>query len=119
MHLDVSFRNIGPRDEVRKRSEALFKKLERFLDPAAQGQVTIAIEHGLAVVETVVHSRGTTYKAQEEDTDLRTALDRVFHNVENQLRRAKEKRGNHKGQAESTDGFAPEITTEESGPPVG
>jgi len=109
MHLEVSFRNLNPREEVRRRAEALFKKLERFLDPAAQAQMTVSIEHGLAVIETVLTTRGTTYKVQEEDPDLRTAIDRAFHNIEHQLRRAKEKRTDHKGAPHTdADGFGPE-----------
>ena len=98
MNLEVTFRNLNPREEVRKRAEALFEKLERFLDAAADGQMTVGVEHGAAIVEVVVTSRGVTYKAQEEDPDLRTALDRAMHGLENQLRRAKEKRTSHRSQ---------------------
>jgi len=97
MHLEVTFRNLNPREEVRTRAQALYTKLEKFLDSAAQGQMVVAVEHGAAVIETVVTSRGVTFKAVEEDPDLRTALDRAMHNLENQLRRAKEKRTHHKG----------------------
>lgn len=92
MHLEVSFRNVRPRDEIRRRSQALFRKLERFLDPAAEGQLVVAVEHGVAVIEGVVGTRGMTFKASEEDEDLRAALDKTFHNLERQLRRAKERR---------------------------
>jgi len=101
MHLEVTFRNLNPREEVRKRAEALYDKLERFLDAAAEGQMTVGVEHGAAIIEVVVTSRGVTYKSQEEDPDLRTALDRAMHGLENQLRRAKEKRTNHRGQADA------------------
>lgn len=101
MHLEVTFRNLNPREEVRKRAEALYEKLERFLDAAAEGQMTVGVEHGAAIIEVVVTSRGVTYKSQEEDPDLRTALDRAMHGLESQLRRAKEKRTNHRGQADA------------------
>ena len=107
MHLEVTFRNLNPREEVRRRAQALFDKLDRFLDPAAQAQMVVNVEHNLAVVEIVVTSRGTTYKSVEEDADLRTSLDRVMHAMEQQLRRAKEHRtaGRRDG-AEQVDGFA-------------
>ena len=53
------------------------------------------MEHKTAQAELVLKARGHTYKAEEEHDDLRTALDRVFHRVEVQLRRAKERRVDH------------------------
>ena len=100
MHLEVSFRNLNPRDEVRQRAQALFKKMEHFLDPAAEGQLIVAVEHGSAIVEMVVHTRGATFKSQEEDPDLRASLDKAMHSMENQLRRSKEKRVNRKGDSD-------------------
>lgn len=107
MHIEVTFRNLNPRDEVKRRAEALYSKLERFLDPAAQAQMTVTVEHGMAIVETVVTSRGTTFKSSEEDADLRTSLDRSMHALENQLRRAKERRTSHKGAGDEVEGFVP------------
>ena len=92
MHLEVTFRNLNPRDEVRDRAQMLFGKLERFLDPAAEGHLVIQSEHGNSCVEVVLTTRGNVHKATEEDEDLRTALDRLFHRLEIQLRRAKERR---------------------------
>lgn len=92
MHLEVTFRNLNAREEVKKRAQALFKKLDRFLDAAAEANLVVSVDHGMTVVEVVVSSRGQTFKAMEEDEDLRTALDRVMHTVEEQLRRAKDLR---------------------------
>lgn len=105
MHVEVTFRNLNPREEVRRRALALFGKLERFLDPASTGQVLVSVEHGNAVIDVHVASRGQTYAVREEDPDLRTAMDRAFHNVEFQLRRAKELRTQHRDGNEAPDGF--------------
>lgn len=92
MSFEVTFRNISARDEVRRRGEALYNKLERFLDPAADGQMIVSVESHTAIVEVVVGTRGQVFKAEERNEDLRTALDKSFHNVEEQLRRFKDKR---------------------------
>ena len=92
MHLEVSFRNLRPRDEVRVRALALFEKLERFLDSASEGSLVVAVEHDKAIMELVVRAAGETYTVTEEDDELRTALDRAFHTMEVALRRSKEKR---------------------------
>ena len=107
--LAVSFRNIRPRDEVRKRAEALYAKLERFLDPSAEGRLVVAVEHGKAVLELVVSAHGDVHTVAEDDADLRTALDRTFHTMEGRLRRSKERRADrrHRG-AGIEDGFVHE-----------
>lgn len=91
MHLEVTFRHMNARPEIKTRANALYGKLERFLDPAADGQLVVDAEHGSTTVELVINTRGHTAKAVEEDDDLRTAMDRAFHRVEDQLRRTKEK----------------------------
>lgn len=117
MHLEVTFRNLNPREEVRRRAQTLYDKLERFLDAASEGRLIVGIEHNAAIVELVVNSHGTTYTGTEEDADLRTALDRVFHVVEDQLRRNKEKRKNHKGGEQVSDGFVPDSEPDEEAAP--
>ena len=91
MSIEVSFKGLKPRNEVRERAAALYKKLDRFLEPASEARLMVTVSHGSAVLEFVVTKKGHTFKAQEEDSDLRTALDRVFHTMEGQLRRAKER----------------------------
>jgi ribosomal subunit interface protein len=103
MHLEVTFRNLAPREEVRRRADVLFSKLQRFLDPAAEGHLTVQIEHNAGRMELVLTTRGTVHKAKEEHEDLRTAMDRLFHRMEMQLRRAKERRI-HKNRRQSAEG---------------
>ena len=91
MNIEVSFKGLKPRVEVRERASTLYKKLHRFLEPASEAHLMVSVAHGNAIVELVVSRKGHTFKAQEEDSDLRTALDRVFHTIEGQLRRAKER----------------------------
>ena len=113
MHLEVTFRNLQPREEVRKRAQTLFAKLERFLDPAAEGLLTVAIEHGAAHLEMHVTTRGVVHKSTEEDPDLRTAMDRLFHRLETQLSRHKEKRIDRTRQPRAEEPLAGEPAAED------
>ena len=107
MHLEVTFKNLRPRDEIRDRAEVLYAKLERFLEPAAQSTRVVAVEHGQAVVELVVTTYGETHTVIEEQGELRTALDKLFHTMDLRLRRAKERRADHhRAEAPAADGFA-------------
>lgn len=109
MSLTVSFRHMRPRDEIKRRADALHKKLERFLDLASESHLTVEVEHDEAVVELVVTTRGETHKVTEEHDDLRTALDKLFHTMEIQLRRAKERRTDKRRSVPpETDGFVTE-----------
>jgi ribosomal subunit interface protein len=110
MHLEVTFRNVKPREEVRKRASTLFSKLEHFLESAAEATLEIGAEHGVTRTELTVRTHGHTYQASDEDDDLRTSIDRTFHTVELSLRRAKEKRVDRRrrGAGEEVDGFVVE-----------
>ncbi|MCB9693027.1 MAG: HPF/RaiA family ribosome-associated protein [Alphaproteobacteria bacterium] len=109
MPLEVSFRNIKPREEIRNRAEVLYGKLERFLDPDEEGHLIVNVEHSQAVMELVVVTHGDTHKVVEEDPELRTALDRLFHTMETQLRRRKERRQDRRQRGdERPDGFVAE-----------
>ena len=96
MQLETTFRNVSARPEVKTRAEHLFAKLEKFLDPAATGHLIVSAEHGKVILEIVVKAAGGTYVAKEEDEELRNALDLVFHTIENQLRRAKDRKRSHR-----------------------
>ena len=91
MNIEVSFKGLKPRREVKERAEALFKKLHRFLVPSSEARLLVAVSHGNAVLELVVSKKGQTFKAEHEHSDLRTALDQLFHTMEGQLRRSKER----------------------------
>lgn len=105
MHLEVTFKNLKARDEIKKRALALHKKMEKFLDPASEGTLVVAVEHGNAILELRIMANGEMHVAVEEDVELRTALDKVFHTMEIQLRRGKEKRVANRRDVEPEDGF--------------
>lgn len=108
MHLEVTFKNLRARDEVRARAVALYEKLERFLDPHSDGSLVVSVEHGKALMELVVRAMGETHTVTEEHEELRTALDKAFHTMEVRLRRAKERRVDRsQGAGPQEDGFSP------------
>ena len=106
MHLEVTFKNLRPRDEVRARATALYNKLERFLDTSSNGQLVVNVEHNNAILELVVRAGGEIHTVTESHAELRAALDKTFHTMEVRLRRAKEKRIDRGREAGPTpDGF--------------
>ena len=108
MQLDVTFRNLKAREEVRQRAKALFERnLGRFLDPASEASLIVSVQRGVKNLELRVTSRGNTHVASVDDAELRTALDKVFHTMENTLRRAKERRTDRRHEPNDEFGGAP------------
>jgi ribosomal subunit interface protein len=106
MHLEVSFRNLRSRDEVKTRAQALYAKLEKFLDPAAEASLVVTVEHAMAIMELIITTGGEVHTVKEEDPELRAALDKVFHTMDLRLRRSKEKRlDRHRKTIPPDDGF--------------
>lgn len=106
MSLNITFKSLKPRNEIKERAEFLYGKLERFLDPAAEGNLVVTLEHDEAVLELVVTTYGETHTAKEESDDMRTAMDKLFHTMEMRLRRHKERRVDRRHAAPSDiDGF--------------
>jgi ribosomal subunit interface protein len=107
MRLEVTFKNLRPKEEIRRRANALFAKLERFLDASSEGTLIVRAEHGTSITELTVTARGQIFQASDEDEELRTALDRTFHTIETALRRAKERRVDRRRRADgdAADGF--------------
>lgn len=119
MRLEITFRNLKPREEIRRRADVLFEKLERFLDPAADGTLVVARERDVYRVELVVVAHGEVFKADDESEDLRTAMDRMFHRIEESLRRAKDKRVDRsRGARVREDGFVDAGPADEDDPVV-
>lgn len=108
MRLELSYKNLRPREEIKRRAQVLFDKLERFLDPAAEATLLVNVEHGKAILELVLTSHGEVHKVLQEEEELRTALDKCFHTMEVQLRRRKGRRLQRRKEGQGDgDGFLP------------
>jgi ribosomal subunit interface protein len=92
MQLSMTFRNTEGRKSIQKRAEALFEKLLRFLDESSEGKLSVNFVRDSYDVQLVVVRGKDLCKSEARDSDLRTAVDRAFHVMEVQLRRAKERR---------------------------
>jgi ribosomal subunit interface protein len=120
MRLEVTFKNLRPKEEIRRRAQALFSKLERFLDASSEGTLVVSAEHGQTTTDLNLTVRGQVFQASDEDDDLRTSLDKTFHTIEHALRRAKERRVDRRRRApgEEGDGFVPDDGEDEETEPT-
>ena len=101
MSITVSYRNLKPRRDVNRRAESLYGKMEAYLDPAASATLLLSAENDAVVAEATVQAWSNTFRAEETDDELRTAMDKVMHKLNEQVRRFKDKRSKHRGAAPS------------------
>jgi putative sigma-54 modulation protein len=74
-------------DYVRKKVE----KAKRFLDHLIWAQVILDVSKDRHSAEIIIHAAGHTFTAKEESMDLYAAIDLASDNIDEQLRRYKER----------------------------
>jgi putative sigma-54 modulation protein len=74
-------------DYVRKKVE----KAKRFLDHLIWAQVVLDVSKDRHTAEVIIHAAGRTFTAEEESVDLYAAIDLASDNIDEQLRRYKER----------------------------
>jgi putative sigma-54 modulation protein len=74
-------------DYVRKKVE----KAKRFMDHLIWAQVILDVSKDRHTAEVIIHAAGHTFTAKEESVDLYAAIDLASDNIDEQLRRYKER----------------------------
>jgi len=97
MRLDITFRNLEPTDELRQSVERRMEKVGRFMRPPVEGHVVLKEEKHRHIAEVSVSGAGEpAHVASAEAEDMRTAIDLVMHKIETALRRAHDRRVDHR-----------------------
>lgn len=97
MRLDITFRQIDASDEIRQWVERRVEKVSRFLRPPIEAHVVLREEKFRQIAEITVKAAGEgAYVASAEAEDIRTAIDLVMHKIESAVRRAHDRRVDHR-----------------------
>lgn len=96
MQLQIRGKNVKVSDERRILIEKKLGKLNHYLETINEATVELAAENsrrdnGRLVVEMTVRTNGTLLRAEERDSDLSNALDRVHDKMQRQMTRYKER----------------------------
>lgn len=97
MRLNIKFRNLEPNDELRQLVERRLEKASRFLRPPIEANVVLREEKHRNIAEVSVSGAGEpAHVASAESEDMRNAIDAVMHKIESSLRRAHDRRTDHR-----------------------
>ena len=97
MRLDITFRQIDASDETRQWVERRVEKLARFLRPPIEVHVVLREEKHRQIAEVTVKAAGEgPYVASAESEDIRTSIDLVMQKIESSVRRAHDRRVDHR-----------------------
>lgn len=89
MELNIKAKNINLTDKIRDMVNDKLGRLEKFLPEEADANVTLKGKKNYVKVEMTIPMKRYTLRAEEEDRDLNTAIDRVQEIMERQIRKYK------------------------------
>ncbi|HHW06286.1 MAG TPA: ribosome-associated translation inhibitor RaiA [Clostridia bacterium] len=91
MRISVRGKNIEVTDALRQQAEKKLSKLDRYLDPETEAQVTFSIERESHVVEVTIRLNGYILRGEEATADMYASIDLVIDKLERQIRKYKTK----------------------------
>jgi ribosomal subunit interface protein len=102
MQLNIRGKNVKVSDDRRKLIEKKLGTLDHYFDMINEATVELSAEKSRnkderLVVEMTVWANGSILRAEERDSDLVTALDRLHGKMQRQITRYKERNTHRKG----------------------
>jgi putative sigma-54 modulation protein len=92
MQVNITARHLKLTPAISDYVQRKLTKANRYLDNLIWSQVILDVEKNRHIAEIVIHTTGRTFMAKEESTDLYAAVDLASDNIDEQLRRYKERR---------------------------
>lgn len=108
MQISVNGRHMEVTESLRKYAEERFGKLEKYLPPASQATITLAVVRKVHhIAEASIKANGLMIQASEETGEMYSSLDLLLEKIERRVRKYKEKLVNHKNGALRTEAAPP------------
>jgi putative sigma-54 modulation protein len=101
MHVSVTFRHLDSSDPLKEYASDKTERLAKYLLEPVEVHWVLSVEKIRHTAAATVTANGLRIKAQEETTDLYSAIDSVLDKLENQVRKHKEKLKDHHRQENS------------------
>lgn len=89
MKFIITGRKIEVTDGMKARIFSKLGKLDKFFSDEPEAKVTVSAVKDRHTVEVTIFDKGVMYRAEETDSDLYTAIDRIEDVIERQMRRHK------------------------------
>lgn len=91
MKISIRGKNIEVTDALRQQAEKKLSKLDRYLGPDTEAQVTFSVVRGSHVVEVTIRLNGYILRGEEATGDMYASIDLVIDKLESQIRKYKTK----------------------------
>ena len=91
MQLNITARHLKLTPAINEYVQKKLEKAKRFLDHLIWAQVILDVTKLRHKAEIIIHAAGHTFTAKEESADLYAAIDLASDNIDEQLRRYKER----------------------------
>ncbi len=95
MQVSVTFRHIDSSDPLKEYAVDKTERIGKYLSEPVEVHWVLSVEKIRHTAAATVTANGLRIKAQEETTDLYSAIDGVLDKLENQVRKHKEKLKDH------------------------
>jgi putative sigma-54 modulation protein len=92
MQINITARHLKLSPAISDYVQKKLEKANRFLDHLIWAQVVLDVSKQRHSAEIIIHAAGHTFTAKEESVDLYAAIDLASDNLDEQLRRYKERK---------------------------
>ncbi|NMB33832.1 MAG: ribosome-associated translation inhibitor RaiA [Clostridium sp.] len=89
MKFIVSGKNIVVTEALRQRAIKKVGKLDKFFRNDTEAQITMSVQKNRHIVEVTIPFNGGLLRAEEDNPDMYTSIDKVVDTLERQIRRNK------------------------------
>ena len=91
MKIQIAGRHMDVTAGLKEHAIERFERLEKYFDNIDSVRITMSVEGGRQVAESVIHAGRATLIAEVEADDMYAALDSVAAKLERQLRKHKDR----------------------------
>lgn len=96
MQIIITGHHLEVTDSLKAHTELKFEKLKRHFDNVADVHVILTVEKLDQKAEATVKISGATLFAEDVNSDMYDAIDKVVDKLDRQIIKHKEKTGNHR-----------------------
>jgi putative sigma-54 modulation protein len=96
MQINVTFRHIDSSPSVRSYAEEKISRVRKYLEEPIDAHIVLKVEKFRHIAEVTIEANGMRVNGSEETEDMYSAIDALADNMEDQVRKLKEKQQRRK-----------------------
>jgi len=111
MNIRITGKNFDVTDALKERVNKKLGKLDKFFKPGTEAQVTMSMQRNRYILEVTIITGGITLRAEVNEDDMYTCIDKAQDILERQIRKHKTRLAKrlYEGVLDQPDAFRPDI----------